>query len=205
MSYYKDLDILPIASMDEISIAYNNIIKDELDLDDKIKYNKAFATLSDYNSRRKYDNLMEEKIKPITAYNINNFHSYLSFENENDNNEGNNIQVLNNDISNDNNNDISNNNDILNKIEKLFLDLNIRLESIEKKIYSNELNNNKFYKERKKINTNWTRGKKVVNIVTDVNNNGNLSRKLKTIGYDSDGNQEVKYKTINNKNLPNDI
>jgi hypothetical protein len=201
MSYYKDLNILPIASMDEILTAYNNIINNDTELDDKIKYNKAFTTLSNYNSRRKYDNLMEENSKPITAYNIDNFQSYLSFEDNNSKN--NNIEVLNKDTSNDN--DISNDENLLNKIESLFLDLNIRLESIEKKIYSNEINNNKFYKERKKINTNWTRGKKVVNIVTDVNNNGDLSRKLKTIGYDSDGNQEVKYKTINNKNLPNDI
>lgn len=203
MSYYKDLDILPIASMDEILIAYNNIINNDTELDDKIKYNKAFATLSNYNSRRKYDNLMEENSKPITAYNIDNFQSYLSFEDNNNSKNNNNVEVLNKDTSNDN--DISNDENLLNKIESLFLDLNIRLESIEKKIYSNEINNNKFYKERKKINTNWTRGKKVVNIVTDVNNNGDLSRKLKTIGYDSDGNQEVKYKTINNKNLPNDI
>ena len=187
--------------MDEILTAYNNIINNDTELDDKIKYNKAFTTLSNYNSRRKYDNLMEENSKPITAYNIDNFQSYLSFEDNNSKN--NNIEVLNKDTSNDN--DISNDENLLNKIESLFLDLNIRLESIEKKIYSNEINNNKFYKERKKINTNWTRGKKVVNIVTDVNNNGDLSRKLKTIGYDSDGNQEVKYKTINNKNLPNDI
>ena len=87
----------------------------------------------------------------------------------------------------------------------LFLDLNIRLESIEKKIYSNEKSNNNFYKERKKINTRWTKGKKVVNIVTDVNNNGELSRKLKAISYDSDGNQDIKYKTINNKNISEDI
>ena len=111
---------------------------------------------------------MEENSKPITAYNIDNFQSYLSFEDNNSKN--NNIEVLNKDTSNDN--DISNDENLLNKIESLFLDLNIRLESIEKKIYSNEINNNKFYKERKKINTNWTRGKKVVNIVTDVNNNG---------------------------------
>ena len=73
MSYYKDLNILPIASMDEILTAYNNIINNDTELDDKIKYNKAFTTLSNYNSRRKYDNLMEENSKPITAYNIDNF------------------------------------------------------------------------------------------------------------------------------------
>jgi len=216
MSYYKDLNILPTASMEEISIAYNNLINNntnsedkmkyniELEdnmnfnksLENKMKYNKAFATLSNYNSRRKYDNLMEENSQSVTAYNIDKYNTYSSYNNEND--ENNNSEVL------KNNNEDTNNN-ILNKIETLFLDLNIRLESIEKKIYSNEKSNNNFYKERKKINTRWTKGKKVVNIVTDVNNNGELSRKLKAISYDSDGNQDIKYKTINNKNISEDI
>ena len=202
--------------MEEISIAYNNLINNntnsedkmkyniELEdnmnfnksLENKMKYNKAFATLSNYNSRRKYDNLMEENSQSVTAYNIDKYNTYSSYNNEND--ENNNSEVL------KNNNEDTNNN-ILNKIETLFLDLNIRLESIEKKIYSNEKSNNNFYKERKKINTRWTKGKKVVNIVTDVNNNGELSRKLKAISYDSDGNQDIKYKTINNKNISEDI
>tara|TARA_B100000902_G_scaffold397923_1_gene463113 strand:- start:2715 stop:3320 length:606 start_codon:yes stop_codon:yes gene_type:complete len=201
MSYYKDLEILPTASMEEISVAYNNIINkldvdntlsEELRLDNKIKYNKVFATLSNYNSRRKYDNLMEESAKSITAYNSDNYYSYISFNNTEDDDE-----VLNTNENDDNN--------ILNKIEKLFLDLNVRLESIEKKIYNNEKMNNNFYKERKKINTKWTKGKKTVNIVTDVNNNGEMSRKLKTIGYDSDGNEEIKYKTINANNFSKDL
>ena len=201
MSYYKDLEILPTASMEEISVAYNNIINkldvdntlsEELRLDNKIKYNKVFATLSNYNSRRKYDNLMEESAKSITAYNSDNYYSYISFNNTEDDDE-----VLNTNENDDNN--------ILNKIKKLFLDLNVRLESIEKKIYNNEKMNNNFYKERKKINTKWTKGKKTVNIVTDVNNNGEMSRKLKTIGYDSDGNEEIKYKTINANNFSKDL
>mgnify|MGYP000926044753 CR=1 FL=1 len=199
MSYYTDLGILPTASMEEISIAYNNLMSEDIDLDDKIRYNKSFATLENYNSRRKYDNLMEANTKVVTAYNNETFYSFLSINNESSNNEH--IQNKNDNIQ--NNNDITDidtdtSNNILNKIEKLFLDLNIRLESIETKIYSNEKNNNNFYKERKKINTKWNKGKKIVNILTDVNNNGDLSRKLKTIGYDSDGNEEIKYKTFNN-------
>jgi len=203
MSYYKDLEILPTASMEEISVAYNNIINklDEDDtgcdllirLDNRIKYNKVFATLSNYNSRRKYDNLMEESTKAITAYNSDNCYSYVSFNNTEDD------EVLNTNEKDDNDNNI------LNKIETLFLDLNVRLESIEKKIYNNEKINNNFYKERKKINTKWTKGKKTVNIVTDLNNNGEMSRKVKTIGYDSDGNEEIKYKTINPNNLSKNV
>jgi len=203
MSYYKDLEILPTASMEEISVAYNNIINkldvdntlsEELRLDNKIKYNKVFATLSNYNSRRKYDNLMEESTKSITAYNSDNYYSYVSLNNVEDD-----------EVLNTNEKDDNDNNNILNKIEKLFLDLNVRLESIEKKIYNNEKMNNNFYKERKKINTKWTKGKKTVNIVTDINNNGEMSRKLKTIGYDSDGNEEIKYKTINANNFNKDL
>ena len=199
MSYYTDLGILPTASMEEISIAYNNLMSEDIDLDDKIRYNKSFATLENYNSRRKYDNLMEANTKVVTAYNNETFYSFLSINNESSNNEH--IQNKNDNIQ--NNNDITDidtdtSNNILNKIEKLFLDLNIRLESIETKININEKNNNNFYKERKKINTKWNKGKKIVNILTDVNNNGDLSRKLKTIGYDSDGNEEIKYKTFNN-------
>ena len=203
MSYYKDLEILPTASMEEISVAYNNIINkldvdntlsEELRLDNKIKYNKVFATLSNYNSRRKYDNLMEESTKSITAYNSDNYYSYVSLNNVEDD-----------EVLNTNEKDDNDNNNILNKIEKLFLDLNVRLESIEKKIYNNEKMNNNFYKERKKINTKWTKGKKTVNIVTDINNNGEMRRKLKTIGYDSDGNEEIKYKTINANNFNKDL
>jgi DnaJ-class molecular chaperone len=203
MSYYKDLEILPTASMEEISVAYNNIINkldedytvsEEIRLDNRIKYNKVFATLSNYNSRRKYDNLMEESAKAITAYNSDNCYSYVSFNNTEDD-----------EVLNTNEKDDNDNNNILNKIETLFLDLNVRLESIEKKIYNNEKMNNNFYKERKKINTKWTKGKKTVNIVTDLNNNGEMSRKVKTIGYDSDGNEEIKYKTINPNNLSKNV
>ena len=65
MSYYTDLGILPTASMEEISIAYNNLMSEDIDLDDKIRYNKSFATLENYNSRRKYDNLMDHLIMSI--------------------------------------------------------------------------------------------------------------------------------------------
>ena len=207
MTYYKDLGILPTASMEEISAAYNDLIEklnsndeisDELKLENRIKYNKVFATLSNYNSRRKYDNLMEETTKSITAYNLDNYYSYVSFNNDENENENKDDMINKNDNKDDNTN-------ILNKIETLFLDLNVRLENIEKKIYSNNKTNNNFYKERKKINSRWTKGKKTVNIITDVNNNGDLSRKIKTIGYDSDGNEEIKYKTINNKNLDKNL
>lgn len=198
MTYYNDLNVLPTASMEEIDISYKKITsKEELSLDDKIKYNKAYSTLINYNSRKKYDNLMEENTQKITAYNNNNYNGFFNIDCENSDTE---IININNE-NNDKDTSIDINNDILNKLEHLFAQLNVRLENIEKKIFNNNTNSNNFYKERKKINTHWKAGKKIVNITTDVNNNGDFSRKLKTIGYDSDGNQEITYKNINTNNL----
>ena len=38
------------ASMKEIEFVYNNMNMEDLSMDDKIKINKAYFTLSDYNS-----------------------------------------------------------------------------------------------------------------------------------------------------------
>lgn len=194
MSYYTDLNVLPTASMSDIKVSYDEIMRDDMSIDDKIKYNKAFATLSDYTSRRKYDNLMEEDTQNIMAY--NNKSNYLDISNLDS-------SLLEEDIMNDNvlsNNDNTNNNDILDHLDKCFSELYNRLENIEKRLYQKDSNNNSFYKERKKINTYYSKGKKVVNILTDVNRDGNFSSKLKTISYDSNGNEEITYKTLKKKN-----
>jgi DnaJ-class molecular chaperone len=194
MSYYTDLNVLPTASMSDIKASYDEIMHDDMSIDDKIKYNKAFATLSDYTSRKKYDNLMEEDNQNITAY--NNKSNYLDISNldssfiKEDN--------INDNVLNDSNEN-SNNNDILDHLDKCFSEVYNRLENIEKRLYQKDSNNNSFYKERKKINTYYSKGKKVVNILTDVNRDGNFSSKLKTISYDSDGNEEITYKTLKNK------
>jgi len=194
MSYYTDLNVLPTASMSDIKASYDEIMCVDISIDDKIKYNKAFATLSDYTSRRKYDNLMEEESQNITGY--NNRNNYLDISNldncsiKEDN--------INDNVLNDNNEN-SSNNDILDHIDKCFSELYNRLENIEKRLYQKDSNNNSFYKERKKINTYYSKGKKVVNILTDVNRDGNFSSKLKTISYDSDGNEEITYKTLKKK------
>ena len=194
MSYYTDLNVLPTASMSDIKASYDELMRDDISIDDKIKYNKAFATLFDYTSRRKYDNLMEEESQNITAY--NNRNNYLDISNLD------NCSIKEDNI-NDNvlkdNNESSSNNDILDHIDKCFSELYNRLENIEKRLYQKDSNNNSFYKERKKINTYYSKGKKVVNILTDVNRDGNFSSKLKTISYDSDGNEEITYKTLKKK------
>ena len=178
MSYYTDLNVLPTASMSDIKASYDEIMCVDISIDDKIKYNKAFATLSDYTSRRKYDNLMEEESQNITGY--NNRNNYLDISNldncsiKEDN--------INDNVLNDNNEN-SSNNDILDHIDKCFSELYNRLENIEKRLYQKDSNNNSFYKERKKINTYYSKGKKVVNILTDVNRDGNFSSKIKNINY----------------------
>ena len=192
MSYYSDLKVLPTATMEDIKLSYENILKFDLSYDEKIKYNKAFVTLYDYTSRKQYDKLMEENSKNVSGY--NNENSYLDISNL-DNFLNNNEEKINDSILNDN----SENNKILDHFDKCFSEINNRLENIEKRLYQKESNNNSFYKERKKINTFYSKGKKVVNIMTDVNRDGNFSSKLKTISYDSEGNEEITYKTLKKK------
>lgn len=192
MSYYSDLNVLPTATMDDIKLSYETILKSNLSQDEEIKYNKAFVTLYDYTSRKKYDKLMEENSKNVLGYNYEN--SYLDISNL-DNLISNNEEKINDNILNDNNEDSK----ILDHFNKCFSEINNRLENIEKRLYQKESNNNSFYKERKKINTFYSKGKKVVNIMTDVNRDGNFSSKLKTISYDSEGNEEITYKTLKKK------
>ena len=200
MSYYTDLNILPTSSMIEIEEAYNKLNNEDLDMEQKLKYNRAYATLYNYNSRRKYDNLMEEVTNNIAGYNIETY-SYLETGVDNDN-ENHDTRFIDNSIS--KNLDNENNNDLFNYLNNLFSDLNLRLENIEKKLYQKEDTNHSFYKERKKIHTKSVKGKKIVNINTNVNNNGQHKNKIKTISYDEDGNQEITYKILNKHN-ENDI
>ena len=181
MEHYINLQLLPTATMDEIKTSYKKLYNDSLTEDDKLKLNKAFSVLSDYSSRKKYDNLMEE-INNVTPFkkedqfqNLDQSSDELNYERE-----------LNED-----------DNKIINHLDKLFISLNDRLENIEKLLYNKEINNNNYYKERKKIHTSFSNGKKIVNITTDINNNGERKKQEKTISYDKDGNQNIHYKNYN--------
>ena len=143
---------------------------------------------------------MEEVTNNIAGYNIETY-SYLETGVDNDN-ENHDTRFIDNSIS--KNLDNENNNDLFNYLNNLFSDLNLRLENIEKKLYQKEDTNHSFYKERKKIHTKYVKGKKIVNINTNVNNNGQHKNKIKTISYDEDGNQEITYKILNKHN-ENDI
>jgi curved DNA-binding protein CbpA len=181
MEHYINLNLLPTATMEEINNSYKSLFSEDLSDDEKIKLNKAFTVLSDYSSRKKYDNLMEE---------INNVTPFVKedlFQNLNETNEEPNYEKY---LSNDENK-------IINHLDKLFINLNERLENIEKLLYNKEINNNNYYKERKKIHTSFSNGKKIVNIITDINNNGEKKKQEKTISYDKDGNQNIHYKNYN--------
>ena len=181
MEHYINLNLPPTATMEEIKNSYKNLFSDNLDEEQKIKLNKAYTILYDYSSRKKYDNLMEEII------NVTPFKKEDQFQNLNDSKEESNFE---NELTEDENK-------IINHLDKLFINLNNRLENIEKLIYNKEINSNNFYKERKKIETSFSNGKKIVNIITDINNNGEKKRQKKTISYDKDGNQDIHYKNYN--------
>ena len=181
MEHYINLNLPPTATMEEIKVSYKKLYDENLSDDDKLKLNKAFSVLSDYSSRKKYDNLMEE------INNVTPFKKDDKFQNLNDSSEELNYER---ELTEDENKVISH-------LDKLFINLNDRLENIEKLLYNKEINNNNYYKERKKIHTSFSNGKKIVNITTDINNNGEKKKQQKTISYDKDGNQNIHYKNYN--------
>jgi len=181
MEHYINLNLLPTATMEDIEKSYKKLYSENLEEDHKLKLNKAFSVLSDYSSRKKYDNLMEE------INNVIPFKKDDQFQNLNESSEDLNYDQDLNDED----------NKIINHIDKLFINLNDRLENIEKLLYKKEINNNNYYKERKKIHTSFSNGKKIVNIVTDINNNGEKKKQEKTISYDKEGNQNIHYKNYN--------
>lgn len=192
MNYYSVLDIVPTASMEDIKNVYNEKLNDCLNEDDRNLLNKAYETLIDYNSRRKYDNSLKDISEDVKGYTKSECESF-EMEEDNFNSNSNNLDNLD---SFDNLllcNDDLDVKDLLKKINDQFSNILFRLENIEKRIYSNNFNDStgKYYKERKKIDTRYNKGKKVVTIATDINNNGKKSNKQKTIEYDENGNQKV--------------
>lgn len=180
MEHYINLNLLPTASMEEIRNAYKVLFNDNLNEEEKLKLNKAFSVLSDYSSRKKYDNLMEE-INNVTPFKKDD--QFQNLDEYDDNTESNyDVETTDNEHK------------IINHLDKLFINLNERLENIEKLLYKKEINNNNYFKERKKIETSFSNGKKVVKILTDINSNGEKKKQEKTISYDNDGNQIVNYK-----------
>ncbi len=65
-TYYQILGIDKNASFDQIKEKYKNFVKNNM-VNDKIE--ESYYILSDYTRRRKYDDLLEKKIK-LSIYNI---------------------------------------------------------------------------------------------------------------------------------------
>lgn len=190
MSYYTILGILPIASMDEIKEAFltkNNLAVLE---DDKNSLTKAYETLIDYNSRRKYDKVLEEDNNDdVKAYNNENHDNCQELEQDDNYTDNFNDNFNDNFIEQNNDLDVH---DLLKKLNEQLSSIVFRLENIEKRLYTKDINNSNFYKERKLIKETYsTTGKKVVDIQINKNNNGKKSFRTKTIDYDSDGSQNI--------------
>ena len=190
MSYYTILGILPIASMDEIKEAFLTKINLAVLEDDKNSLTKAYETLIDYNSRRKYDKVLEEDNNDdVKAYNNENHDNCQELEQDDNYTDNFNDNFNDNFIENNNDLDVH---DLLKKLNEQLSSIVFRLENIEKRLYTKDINNSNFYKERKLIKETYsTTGKKVVDIQINKNNNGKKSFRTKTIDYDSDGSQNI--------------
>lgn len=190
MSYYTILGILPIASMDEIKDAFLTKINLAVLEDDKNSLTKAYETLIDYNSRRKYDKVLEEDNNDdVKAYNNENHDNCQELEQDDNYTDNFNDNFNDNFIEKNNDLDVH---DLLKKLNEQLSSIVFRLENIEKRLYTKDINNSNFYKERKLIKETYsTTGKKVVDIQINKNNNGKKSFRTKTIDYDSDGSQNI--------------
>lgn len=179
MSLYKYLNLTPSATMKDIDLSYKNLKKTQ-------NTEKAFNILSDYNSRRQYDIITEDNELDDINNDINENNYYIFEDNTNDQK-----------LSEDNLINESNIKSSLDNIFKLMVNINMRLDNIEKEIYKKK-DNNVHYVERKKITTSYNKGKKTTNILTNINNNGKYVCKKKSISYDQDGNEIITYTTYKN-------
>lgn len=199
MSYYAILDILPTSSMEEIKEAYLKKLDVIVQEDEKNTLIKAYETLIDYNSRRKYDKVLEEDNNDdVKAYNNETHDNCLEVE-QDDNFTDNFNDNFNDTFIESNDLDVS---ELLKKLNEQMSSIVFRLENIEKRLYTKDINSNNFYKERKLIKEKYlSTGKKVVDIQINKNNNGKKSFRSKTIDYDSDGYQNITTKIPPNNNI----
>lgn len=180
MAYYKILNIDPSSSMEQVIISYNKIISKLQDEEYMREVEKAYQTLSDYHSRRIYDNQLE-----------NNMNQNVTASNE----EGGNEFFLNDNIetlgftNNFSNNSSSNELSLSENINSLFINLNKRLEQIEKKIDTERKTN--FYREKKFIKEEVKDNKKIITIENSINDNGYRTKSSKIIEYDGNGNKKI--------------
>ena len=180
MSYYKVLNVDPLSSMADIGKAYDKI---KSSLEDKEKMNeieKAYQTLSNYHSRRMYDNQSENSniVKDVIASNEETGNEF--FLNK-DQEEFNQIEKGDNFL----NNNLYSNRNFNDNFDSQIINLNQRLEQIEKKIDTSNKTN--FYREKRIIKESYKDGKKIITIDYFINDNGYKSKSTKVIEYNDDG------------------
>ena len=190
MSYYKILNVDPLSSMTDIGQAYNKIKKELEDVDKINELEKAYQTLSNYNSRRMYDNQSENSniVKNVIASNEDTGNEFFL---NNDQEEFRQLQSSENFL----NNNLYSNSNFNDNFNNQIINLNQRLEQIEKKIdISNKTN---FYREKRFIKESLKDGKKVITIDYCINDNGYKSKSTKVIEYSDDGKKKIYF--LNNK------
>lgn len=181
MAYYTILNVDPLSSMADIGNAYNEI-KSKLDDSDKInELEKAYQTLSNYHSRRMYDNQSENSniVKDVIASNEDTGNEFFLNKDEED------FRQVDKGDLNFLNNNLYSNRSFKDNFDSQIINLNQRLEQIEKKIDTSNKTN--FYREKRFIKETLKDGKKVITIDYYINDNGYKSKSTKVIEYNEDG------------------
>jgi len=177
--------------MDAINDAYKIYNKNNLDEDKLRDIEKAYQTLSNYHSRRKYDSQFEDNniVKDITASNENTGNEFFLNKDHEE------LNQISNFSSTDSSNLYSNRN-FSDSFDNQMINLNRRLEQIEKKLDTGNKTN--FYREKKTIKDTLKDGKKIITIEYIRNDNGFRTKSTKVIEYDKDGGKKT-YFLKNNK------
>ena len=194
ISYYNILNIDSLSSMKDIEDCYIKYMNENLSEEKKRDIEKAYQTLSNYHSRRMYDNQSENNnvVKDITASNEDTGNEFFLHKSENDffgqiekDDKMQNIGLYQSQTFGD-------------YFDTQMINLNRRLEQIEKKLDTSNKTN--FYREKKVVTESYKDGNKQITIEYNVNDNGQKSKTTKVIEYQDDGKKRTYFlKNKNNK------
>lgn len=194
ISYYNILNIDSLSSMKDIEDCYIKYMNEHLSEEKKRDIEKAYQTLSNYHSRRMYDNQSENNnvVKDITASNEDTGNEFFLHKSENDffgqiekDDKMQNIGLYQSQTFGD-------------YFDTQMINLNRRLEQIEKKLDTSNKTN--FYREKKVVTESYKDGNKQITIEYNINDNGQKSKTTKVIEYQNDGKKRTYFlKNKNNK------
>jgi len=194
ISYYNILNIDSLSSMKDIEDCYIKYMNENLSEEKKRDIEKAYQTLSNYHSRRMYDNQSENNnvVKDITASNEDTGNEFFLHKSENDffgqiekDDKMQNIGLYQSQTFGD-------------YFDTQMINLNRRLEQIEKKLDTSNKTN--FYREKKVVTESYKDGNKQITIEYNINDNGQKSKTTKVIEYQDDGKKRTYFlKNKNNK------